>query len=122
MWKFKLSLFVALMACFMISCESESENISTSEDIPEEFLADLNRLGFSTDGVTTFEDGYLVEGDIYLTEETIKELGPQNFLQLEQYSTNNLVTAVPRVITVYMPTGRRGLSSGEQAGLDEAIL
>ena len=115
-------MFAAVFAaCFMFSCESE-ENISTVDDVPQEVLAELSRLGFSTDGVTTIDEGYLVEGDIYLTDESIAQLGATAFIpEVEQYSTNNLVTATPRTITVYMPTGRKGFSSGEQAGLDEAI-
>lgn len=122
MLKFTKSVVAtAVVACFMFSCDSE-ENISTVDEVDAEVLSKLNQLGFSTDGVTHFEDGYLVEGDIYLTDQSIAELGQASILPVvEQYSTNNLVNSTPRTISVYMPTGRKGFSSGEQAGLDEAI-
>ncbi|ELR70366.1 protease B [Fulvivirga imtechensis AK7] len=114
-------LALAIAAGFLFfSCENE--NVSPGDEVPEEILSKLTQLGFSTDGVMRFEDGFLVENDIYLTAGDIHRMSPgHNIPVVEQYSTDNLVTATPRVITVYMPTGRKGFSSGEQAGLDEAI-
>lgn len=114
-------LALAILAgSFFFSCESE--NVAPGDDVPEEVLSKLSQLGFSTNGVMRFEDGFLVENDIYLTAADIERMSPgQSIPVVEQYNTTNLVTALPRVITVYMPTGSKGFSSGEQAGLDEAI-
>jgi hypothetical protein len=120
----KLSLFAAMVMAagvLFTSCSNDSE-VRNSNEVSEEIVTKLSQLGFNTDGVENFEDGYLVEGDIYLTEADINSMRPAEGLPVdEQYSTNNMVTGLPRVITVYMPTGKRGFSSGEQAGLDEAI-
>lgn len=52
-----------------------------------------------------FENGYLVEGDIYLTDADLATMKPATRVPVaEQYSTNQLVTGLPRTITVYMPT------------------
>ena len=84
----------------------------------------LKALGFdvTNQAPTLFEDGYLVEGDIYLTDKTISEMSKPSFLpNSEQYSTDNLVCG-PRNITVYAPQGgSNGYSSAMIAGLDEAI-
>ena len=99
----------------------ENENVAPGDQIPDEVYSKLTQLGFSTDGLMRFEDGYLVENDIYLTDADLGRMSPgKDIPTVEQYSTDNLVNG-PRVINVYMPTGRKGFSSGEQAGLDEAI-
>ncbi|GAA0188175.1 hypothetical protein GCM10009122_45670 [Fulvivirga kasyanovii] len=114
-----LLVLAVLASGVFFSCENES--VAPGDDVPEEVLSKLTQLGFSIDGVSRFEDGFLVENDIYLTAADIERMSPgQSIPTVEQYSTNNLVNG-PRVINVYMPTGSRGFSSGEQAGLDEAI-
>ena len=110
------------MAFVFTSCQNEE----SFEDpkVPAHIMSAQEQAGFDAGTAFVFEEGYLVEGDIYLTEETLGQLGPQTTIDdihEEQYSTNNLVTSTPRTITCYMPTGRKGFSSGMQAGLDEAI-
>jgi hypothetical protein len=66
-----------------------------------------------------FDDGYLVEGDIYLTQADLNGMKPSKRVPVaEQYSTDQLVTRLPRTITVYMPTT---FSSANFAAVDEAI-
>lgn len=119
-----LLIALTLGAFTFYSCSTE-EPVNQDEVSPE-VLNMLSEAGYSTDGVImSYDDnnnflGYIVENDLLITEDALGNL--QSFdPQTEQYSTNNLVTGLPRVITVYMPTGRNGYSSGEQAGLDEAI-
>ena len=115
-------LVVAVVSSGMFfSCGNENENIAPGHDVPEEVMSKLTQLGFNLDGLSRFEDGYLVENDIYLTDSDLERMAPGKSISVvEQYSTNNLVSG-PRVINVYMPTGSRGFSAGEQAGLDEAM-
>ncbi|MBL6444893.1 protease B [Fulvivirga sp. 29W222] len=114
-----LLVLAVLASGIFFSCENE--NVSPGDGVPEEVLSKLTQLGFSIDGVSRFEDGYLVENDIYLTAEDLERMSPgKDIPVVEQYSTDYLVNG-PRVINVYMPTGNKGFSSGEQAGLDEAI-
>lgn len=106
------------------SCSTEE--VSTQDEISPEVLALITNAGFSTEivPVMKFDQGYLVEGDIYLTESDLRTMGEGNRVaNVEQYRTTNLVNAGGgRVITLYAPVGgRTGYSSGMIAGLDLAI-
>ncbi|MDZ4716009.1 MAG: M57 family metalloprotease [Cytophagales bacterium] len=67
-----------------------------------------------------FDGGYLVEGDIYLTPTDLATMGPaKRVAAVEQYSTNQLVTGLPRTVTVYIPTS--SFSAAYVSALDVAI-
>lgn len=88
--------------------------------VSAEVLAQIKANGFSTDNVQKTEDGYLVEGDILLTADQLKEKVISPVLRVantEQYRTNYLVTALPRVITVKVVN----LGTAFVAGTDTAI-
>lgn len=78
---------------------------SVSADVTEK----LKAAGFDTsEGLSRYKDGYLVEYDIFLTEKQIDGLiAPQRSGsgKNEHYRTNNLVTGTPRTLKVYMDTG-----------------
>jgi len=120
----KLNSFV-LAAVFagsiFYSCDN-AEVAPTQNQIPSATLEKISSLGFSTEGAMLFDNGYLVENDIYLTDHDLDNMGKPNHLpSLEQYSTNELVCGTQN-ITVYAPVGgRNGYSSGMIAGLDLAI-
>jgi hypothetical protein len=88
-------------------------------------LTRLQDLGFNTNNQAPLriEEGYLVEGDIYLTEYDLQQMKPGTRIpQAEQYATNNLVKATtPRNISIYMPAGAGAFSGTYVAALDEAI-
>ncbi|MFA0962897.1 M57 family metalloprotease [Roseivirga sp. BDSF3-8] len=105
------------------SCSEEAENV-TPYELPQDVLSQIEQAGFSTEGAMSFRDGYLVEGDIYLTGADLQNMSPATTVAAaEQYSTNNLVsTNGSRVITMYAQQGGNGgYSAGMIAGLDEAI-
>lgn len=131
---------LALIASFTLFSCSEEQPIADDLSVPSEVVAKIAALGFDVDNFvpSKFENGYLVEGDIYLTDQTIAEMGqPNKLASVEQYSTNNLVNAGGgRVITIYAPEegsgggggkgkkgggGSDGYSPAMIAGLDEAI-
>ncbi|WKV11523.1 M57 family metalloprotease [Marivirga harenae] len=119
-------LATALFACatLFISCQEE-ETLTVDElSVDPTVIQQLEDLGFNVydQAPMIFEDGYLVEGDIYLTDKTIAEMKKPSFLpNAEQYSTDNLVCG-PRTITMYAAEGgRKGYSSAMIAGLEEAI-
>ncbi len=89
---------------FVISCKKQSTSSdSTKQEISTETLAKIKALGFSDQNVRKDEDGYLVEGDIVLSDELLNGANDQKLLRIantEQYRTTNLVTGLPRVITV----------------------
>ena len=109
-----------LIAGFAItSCKKEVKD-PAQEQISQETLAKINDHGFGTSDVQKVEEGYLVEGDIILTEEFLNTMPGGNFLRIaetEQYRTTNLVNG-PRVITVSVSSQ---LPSSYIAATDEAL-
>lgn len=99
MSKVTISAFLLLL----LSCSMGEEEVNVV-DVPGEIIAKLEKAGFSTsEGLRPFRDGYLVENDIYLTEEQIDDLVPREEGEpiTEQYRTNNLVNGF-RTIRVFM--------------------
>jgi hypothetical protein len=122
--KKSLYFFVLMLSASVTfySCEPADENAKTDYSVPQDIIAKIESLGFDvTDKVPTrFENGYLVEGDIYLTDADLLTMAPQRHLPIaEQYSTNQLVTGTPRNITVYIPSG--SFSAAYISALDVAI-
>lgn len=86
----------------IISCKKTEQNAEKSQKISQDVLASIRKLGFSTDNVIVKKGGYLVEGDILLTNENLQQQSQSPNLRIadvEQYRTTNLVK-VPRTITV----------------------
>lgn len=103
------------------SCnKNDKQQDAQPNPVSDEALAQIKSAGFSTDNVRKVEGGYLVEGDIHLTAEQLQEKVGTPTLRIakdEQYRTNNLVSALPRVIKVKVS----GLGSAFIAGADTAI-
>lgn len=131
-----LSLFVILL--FNACQEQETTQPVDVDQIPDKVLVALENAGYNVfDQVPiAFEEGYLVEGDIYIRSSEIDNIQLGSRIPgEEQYSTTNLVDAVGgRVITIYAQEassgggrgkkgggGSEGFSEGMIAGLDEAI-
>ncbi len=95
---------LAISASFlMFACQKDETFSGAEEQISDATLAQIKALGFGTGNVQKHEDGYLVEGDIVLTPEMLKQTPDQKLLRVadeEQYHTTNLVTGTPRTITV----------------------
>ncbi len=120
---FKAMALAMVAAVVLYGCTSEE--ITNSEEVSPAMMALITDAGFDVlnQAPIVFEEGYLIEGDIYLTEAQLREMSHGHRIPaVEQYSTNNLVTTGgSRNITIYAPTGRRGFSAGMLAGFDEAI-
>lgn len=118
-----------LGSAVLYSCATD--DVTADNEISPEVLSMITNAGFSTEIIypSKFDNGYLVEGDIYLTEDQLREMGSGNRIaQVEQYSTNNLVaTNGNRVITVYAPEessggGGRGKKGGGSGGYSPAMI
>lgn len=103
----KTLLALALLAVCVfsiVSCKKQSSaSTGTDQSISAQTLAQIKALGFSDQNVRKDEDGYLVEDDIVLTDELLNSVNDQKLLRIanaEQYRTTNLVTGLPRTITV----------------------
>lgn len=107
-------LTFAVIVVLLAACQSQ-DSIGIKNEVPEDVLINLRQAGFDTElqAPIRFEDGYLVEGDIYLTEAQIEQLTLGDRVPVEeQYSTNNLVaTGGSRVINVYISS-----NGGNSAG------
>ena len=110
-----------LIAGFAItSCKKEAKD-PVQEQISEETMTKISNHGFGTSDVQKVEEGYLVEGDIILTEEFLNSTPGGNYLRIaenEQYRTTLLVTALPRNITI---SSSGTLSAGLSSAIDAAI-
>ena len=112
---------VLLLIVMAVSCKKSAQTAS-QEPVSKEVLDRIYALGFSNKNVLHDENGYLVEGDIFLTPEDIFGVpGEIKLLRIgseEQYRTTNLVTALPRTITVSISNK---LPASYVAALDEAL-
>jgi hypothetical protein len=93
-------LFTTLYSCKSNNTENAVEN---KTDISADKLSQIKSLGFSTDNIRKVGEGYLVEGDILLTEDNLTETSTGanlNIAETEQYRTTNVVKSLPRVVTI----------------------
>ena len=77
------------------SCSKDAKEKQTQVDISTETLTKIFNHGFGTSNVQKIEEGYLVEGDIVLTEDFLNSTPGGNLLRIasvEQYRTTNLVS------------------------------
>ena len=116
-----------LLACafvagaLFLSCQQD-DAVNTEKLVSRAVLDRIWELGYSNENVQKIEEGYLVEGDIILTEENLKGHDDHTTLRIaetEQYRTTNLVTA-PRTITVSIDTRLTDIP-GYSAALDVVI-
>jgi len=95
------SLFTTSLVV-LVSC-SKTKDVMPSDEISAEVKAKVQALGFGTGSLVKHEDGFMVEGDIILTPEMLNNPPVGSLLRVgteEHYRTTNLVTGLPRVITL----------------------
>ncbi len=101
MKKHALMIAAAFMSVVYFACHEDAGIFDEQPRVSPEILELIADQGFSTDGVLKLEEGYLVEGDILMTEEQLRSRPMSMRVPMEeQYHTFNLVNAVPRTITV----------------------
>lgn len=115
-----LALATLFVAVVLVSCEV-TESFQPDE-ISDVTLSQISKLGFSTENVMRTDGGYLVEGDIILHDHDL--IGPANqsnlrIAEVEQYRTFNLVTNLPRTITV--STSGRNVTTALSNAVNAAI-
>jgi hypothetical protein len=92
----KRLLVFTVLAVTLFSCKKTSTETLQDNEISSEIKAKISALGFGTSNVQKTDDGYLVEGDINLTNELLNSTPDQKLIRIagnEQYRTTNLVTA-----------------------------
>lgn len=116
----KGGLILSLPCILLFSCKKSSTEVSSPNEISQTALDKIFALGFSNKNVTRDEGDFIVEGDIRISEAGLDNQPESQFLRVgseEQYRTYNLVTGVPRTITVSISSR----ISQHTAALDEAI-
>jgi uncharacterized protein GlcG (DUF336 family) len=89
-------------------------------EISQDIKAKINTLGFTADEAYATEGGYIVEGDIFLSDEDLSKVDPIQMLVVgnsEQYRTTNLVTGLPRNISVRYSGSNTTLSTAINAAI-----
>ncbi|SFQ37714.1 M57 family metalloprotease [Hymenobacter arizonensis] len=104
------------------SCSKETESVTKSDEVTSEVLAQIKQLGFTAQGAMAVEGGYVVEGDIFLSNDNLANPAPVQLMRVgaeEQYRTTNLVNVGSgRTITVTVSTA---LPTAYVTATDEAI-
>jgi hypothetical protein len=119
MMKKLLSMASIAMVATVISCQTDDGLVSKNE-VSQDALNSISRLGFSTQDVQAVDGGYLVEGDIMLHNHDLNGGHDAKYLviaEVEQYRTTNLVSGT-RTIKVSLAGD---LPSSYVAALDEAL-
>jgi hypothetical protein len=102
----KAGLSVVFASTVLIACQKNQSSSVTPEakvEVSASVLKSIGDLGFSTDQVRKIDEGYLVEGDIVLTDDNLANPSTSPNLRIaesEQYRTTNLVKNLPRTVTV----------------------
>ena len=114
-------LTLTLMTGLILTSCTKAVKETAPEVISDATLAKIQSHGFGTSNVQKDEDGYLVEGDIILTEEFLNSAPGGTLLRIagnEQYRTTNLVTGLPREITI---SSSGSVNANVSNGIDAAI-
>lgn len=116
----KGTLILSSVCLIFFSCKKSATESPVQDEISQGTLDKIHDLGFSNKNVTKDEGDYVIEGDIRIAESELTSHPESQFLRVgseEQYRTFNLVTGVPRTITVSI-SSRISQYTG---ALDEAI-
>jgi hypothetical protein len=122
--KFLMFATVAFMGLGIYSCQKEASPVEENSAIPESVLTAIGKAGFSTENVVRDGSGYIVEGDIYIDDNHLRSQPgwfTMSIAQTEQYRTTNLVTGLPRVITVAVNTKLPNAYEGVGGYVDQAL-
>ncbi|MBC5775660.1 protease [Pontibacter sp. KCTC 32443] len=118
----RLLIAGAIVAAFGFTSCQQDEEVTTQDTVSQEALARISELGFYNKNVEKVEGGYVVEGDIFLSESDLTAAHNTKHLRVgesEQYHTTNLVNANGgRTITLSLDPK---LPASYGASLDGAI-
>jgi len=109
---------LSLLSLSLVSCKKQ---ITGNEEISRVIKDKIFALGFSTENIQKIDEGYLAEGDIILSNSDLDQKPQTQFLNIagnEQYRTFNLLTGLPRTLTISL-SAEFPFTYG--AALDEAI-
>lgn len=109
---------VALFSFSFFSCKKQIAGVG---EIPQSIKDKIFALGFTAVDVQKIDEGYLIEGDIVLSDSELDPKPRTQFLRIagnEQYRTYNSLAALPRTVSISLSNK---FSFVYGAALDEAI-
>jgi Dual-action HEIGH metallo-peptidase len=114
---------IFIIAAIVITSCSKQNKVTQQDEISQAVKDQIQKIGFSTTDIQKIDEGYLVEGDIVLTDADLGERSASPRLRIaeeEQYNTNNLVSVSggTRTITV---SASGNISSAFSTAIDHAI-
>ncbi|WP_121354382.1 M57 family metalloprotease [Flavisolibacter nicotianae] len=117
-------LLASSLALLFTACKKDAKDMKV-DDISPAVRSQIQSLGFSTNDVRKVDDGYLVEGDIVLTQNDLAYASSSPeivYANEEHYRTNNLVkvSSYP-TIKVALNNSSSQHQAVFSAALDEAI-
>ena len=121
---FKFSSLLVLGASAMLSlagCQKAQDAATQPTAVSNDVKAQVKALGFGTSDLKAVDGGYVVEGDIFLSPELLASQSDYKMMRVgsdEQYRTTNLVTGLPRTLTVSISSQ---FGSAYVSAIDEAI-
>jgi len=117
--------YVALALCLttgLFSCKKSEVDLSKSDQkksqVPDAIITSLKSAGYNTNSVVKRDNGYIVEGDIFLTEADIANSSALRTSKTDQYHVTNIITGLPRVIKIAVSSS---LGSNFVQAVDKAI-
>ena len=115
---------VALAVLLMTGCKKDetTETTPTNDALDQSEMRLIQDAGLNPGGAIKTEGKYLIEGDLLLSADELRELKTNNGPELivandEQYRTTNLVTGLPRVIKVRYSGGNAALSTAVNSAI-----
>jgi hypothetical protein len=120
---FPILLVAVFATMFFVACEKTDNAAAANDEVSPAAISLIKKLGFTTAEVQKVDGGYLVEGDIFLSESDLNRTFAYQFFKIaevEQYRTTQLVTGLPRSITVSLDNRLTGIAGYIQA-LDEVV-
>jgi len=109
-------LLLLVLLC-IFSCKKSFDDSTISQSMKDKISSHC----FSAEGAQKTNDGFIVEGDIFLPESFFDDNPPVQSLLIgrsQQFQTNNVVTGLPRTISVSLSSQ---LPSSYSAAVNEAI-
>lgn len=100
----KMAALSGLLIMVFFSCKKDAKESTVQQEvIAQDVLDKIYQLGFGNKNVMKHPEGYLVEGDIVITNDDLNSTPDRKLIRVgeeEQYRTTNTVTGLPRTITI----------------------
>jgi Dual-action HEIGH metallo-peptidase len=122
MKKIILSLSGSLLILLAVSCKKNADVAAPAPEtgVSDAVKAKISALGLTATGAYKTDGGYIAEGDIFLDDETLNSTPEQSSFIVagtEHYRTTNLVTGLPRTITVRYSGTNTAISNAVNAAI-----